>query len=785
MVKTSAELIKGVKLSESFLAQYRNKQPKWGFGGLGYIVYLRTYSRKKADGTLERWDETVQRITEGNFVIEAKRLAEIGNLTDAKVADLVTEMERFYHLVFNLVMTPPGRGLWMSGTEYAEKVGDAENNCWGVSMRPQSYFSGEKPRVSFAPVFTFDQAMKGGGVGINIQRKYVNQIPKVENTLNIKFICDSLHDDYESELETLVDECAFKFWLRNDIENIPHLLEVKDSREGWAEALGKVIDAHYDGTAELVIDISDVRPRGTDIKGFGGVASGPSPLVTMLTKVNEILNRRVNDYVTPTEWGDVVQLIGTCVVAGNVRRTALILIGDQNDKEYVESKNYSLPQNLEASQWRWASNNSVDISAHTDRETLRNLSINIYYNGEPGYVNVELSRNFGRIVDGFKKDIDGEVEVFNPCGEITLPNGSPCNLFEINLPRVHELIAKGVEGEHLYEEVAFLAARYAYRITFRHYEWEATRDVVSRHRRLGVGITGITDWVLMKFGDKAIIGFDDEGNAKYNEEVARELDRLYIYVKESNLAQAVDLDANPSIKVTTVKPSGTVSLLMGCSPGQHYHWAPFMLRRIRMASSAPLIPVLQECGYHIEPAVVGFNADGTKKLDPNTLVVEFPVKAPTADHTKFQSAGDVPLREQAALQALLATYWSDNAVSATLSFKKAHAKPVYFADGSMLLDKFGQPELKVDKRDEDAIIEEITDILDRYKGVIKSTSLLPHATDTYPQMPYEEISKERYEEMVARITAKPWEVINGAVKAEEDEAVDSSQECIGGSCPIR
>jgi ribonucleoside-triphosphate reductase (thioredoxin) len=152
-----------LKLSESFLAQYRNKQPKWGFGGLGYIVYLRTYSRKKADGTLERWDETVQRITEGNFRIEAKRLSEIGKLTIEKLSELTAEMERFYHLVFNLVMTPPGRGLWMSGTEYAERVGDAENNCWGVSMRPQPYFNGESPRVSFAPVFTFDQAMKGGG----------------------------------------------------------------------------------------------------------------------------------------------------------------------------------------------------------------------------------------------------------------------------------------------------------------------------------------------------------------------------------------------------------------------------------------------------------------------------------------------------------------------------------------------------------------------------------------------------------------------------------------------
>jgi len=369
--------------------------------------------------------------------------------------------------------------------------------------------------------------------------------------------------------------------------------------------------------------------------------------------------------------------------------------------------------------------------------------------------------------------------------EITLPNASPCNLFEINLPRIHELISKGIETEKLYEEVAYLAARYAYRITFRPYEWEATRNIVTRHRRLGVGVTGITDFVLMKFGEKAILGFDDDGNPIFNEDVTKFFDKLYQYVREANRAQAKDLQANESIKVTTVKPSGTVSLLMGVSPGQHYHWAPYMIRRVRLATNAPLVPILRECGYHIEPAIVGYNTDGTYKYDYNTLVVEFPVKAPTAEHPKFQSAGEVPLREQAALQALLATYWSDNAVSATLTFKKTQPKPVYFADGTMLLDKFGNPELKIDKRDEDAIIEEITDVLDRYKDVIKSTSLLPHATDVYPQMPYEEITKERYEEMVTKLKAKPWEIIDGAIKAEEDEVEDIVGECAGGHCPIK
>lgn len=407
-------LIDRVKLSGEFLSQYQGKQPKWGFGGLGYIVYLRTYSRKKADGTLERWDETVKRITEGNFKIEAKRLHELSKLDKSRVQLLNEEMERFYHLVFNLVMTPPGRGLWMSGTEYAERVGDAENNCWGVSMRPQEYILGDgQPKVSFAPVFTFDQAMKGGGVGANIQRKYVNQIPKVSNHLSIRFQCDPTHKDYDGELKPLgVEDQPMSMM------DAPYFgwknVYVEDSREGWAKALGNVIDAHYEGATKMFIDISNVRSRGSEIKGFGGVASGPAPLVDMLQKVNNILNSRVDDYVTPTEWGDVIQNIGCCVVSGNVRRTALILIGDKNDKEFVESKNYSLPQNQVASQWRWASNNSIDIDSNTDRETLRQVAYNIYYNGEPGYVNVDLSRNFGRIIDGFHKDIDGEVEVFNP-----------------------------------------------------------------------------------------------------------------------------------------------------------------------------------------------------------------------------------------------------------------------------------------------------------------------------------------------------------------------------------
>lgn len=761
-----------IRLSDEFLAQYKGRQPKWGFDGLGYIVYLRTYARKKPDGTLEDWWETVRRFTEGNFKIEAKRLAELGKLTPERKAKLIAEMERFYHLAFNLVILPPGRGIWMSGTEYAERVGDAENNCWFVSMRPQPYEPGGEPKVSFAPVFTFDQAMKGGGVGVSIRSENVCQIPKVKNSVDLRFVCDSTHQDFE-ELRALkvANRQAWTLNARDPLLLRENRFIVPDSREGWAEALRWVIDAHYDGIESLVIDVSDVRPRGSEIKGFGGVASGPAPLVEMLAKVNEILNRRVGDYVTATEWGDIIQHIGCCVVAGNVRRTALILIGDPDDQEFIESKNYTLEKNKAASQWRWASNNSITITPNTPRRSLRKAAKNIYYNGEPGVVNLEVARNYGRIIDGYQEGIDGEVEGFNPCGEITLPNGSPCNLFEINLPRIHELIEKGIESESLYEEVCYLAARYAYRVTFRSYEWAVTREIVERHRRLGVGITGITDWLLLAHnGDK------DSFNAA--------LDRLYQYVRKANEEHARELEANPSIKVTTVKPSGTVSILMGVSPGQHYHWSPYMVRRVRMAINAPLVDVLLKCGYHVEPAIKGFDDDGKPVYDNHTVVVEFPVKAPTAEHPQFRSAKDVSLQEQAELQAILQTYWSDNAVSATLTFKKPEPKPVFFEDGEIYRDKYGNPELKIDPREEEAVIEELTDVLDRYKNTFKSTSLLPHATGTYAQMPYEEISKEKYEEMVAKIKAKPWEVAGGGLSGGDDD-IDESLECVGGACPIR
>jgi ribonucleoside-triphosphate reductase len=717
-------------LGENFIAQYRNRQPNWGFDGLGWVVYVRTYAREKADGTLESIWETAERVTLGNFNIP---------LINGEIDPTVTkeEVERFYHLFFNLAIAPPGRGWWMSGTEYAKTNGDALNNCWYIDVKPLPRRTGEDPKPSTPFVFTFDQAMKGGGVGAGIYSENVSQFPVTTNTVELQFVVKENHPVVRE-----LDDLGISY-MHSYKEIIPSkqkslYFKAPDSREGWDDSLAVVIDSHFDGTTKVYVDLSDIRPRGVKIKRFGGTASGPAPLAKGLLQINSIFNRAATEQrkITTVEAGDCIQIIGTVVVAGNVRRTALILLGDEEDTTFIESKDYS-KMGLEPSQWRWASNNSVRITVNTARKKLMELAEGIYYNGEPGIFNIDLSKNYGRIIDGYRQDIDGEVTGLNPCGEVTLPSGEPCNLFEINMLRCHEL---GID----WEEAAYLAARYTYRVTFMPYEWNMSRENVYKNRRLGVGVTGVADYLL--------IGCN--GN---DGKLAQVLDQTYKAVRETNKEHAKALGTKPSIKVSTVKPSGSMSKVMGVSAGQHLHWDRYFIQRMRIAADAPVMDLIYRCGYPVEPVINGRKEDGTPNYDHTTCVVEFPVKAPTAEHPNFKSSFDVSLADQARMQAILQTYWSDNAVSATLSFHKNNENP-------------------------QAVIDEIAEVLIKYQTIFKSTSLLPHAVGTYDQMPWESITKEEYEARVSRINGKPWDFIDNGLKHLADVLED---ECTTGACPIR
>ncbi len=709
-----------IELSNEFIEKAKNNPPKWG--PLGWITYKRTYARWLEDTQrYEEFYETIKRVVEGNINLDPRLKKE--KVSIVELVELQKEAQDLFNTFYSLQALPPGRGLWISGTDYAEQHGDALNNCWFISVRPQPYGKSEivpfyaahnEELVSMPFSFLFDQSMKGGGVGFSVAQENIKRIPKVEKAVDIRILCDESNGDFE------------KFTL-DEPNNLAVTYKVPDSREGWVEAFAMMVDAHFksDMPEVINIDISDIRAEGARIKGFGGIASGAAPLIDLLRIVNELLNERVGGFLTSVDATDLMNLIGKTVVSGNVRRTAEIALGDAEDTDFLVMKQ----DKEKLMSHRWASNNTVLI--RKDFDNYDPIAEAIGVNGEPGMANLYLARNYGRIIDGFNTSADQDVEGWNPCGEITLENGENCNLVEV-FPRI---ISR--EGGDI-RKILKLVARYAKRVTFCDYDWEVTRNVVEKNRRIGVSLSGLQDWILENYG-AAVIGWDN-GKPIYNKELAQELDDLYNSVKAADIEYSDLLECRQSIKITTVKPSGTVSLLAGVSPGIHWNYAPYYIRRIRFPKNDQLLELLKQGNYQMEPDVYSETA----------TVVEFYVKAPGAECENFKSAGTVSIEEQIATQAFIQTYWADNSVSCTITFKEEEK-------------------------------EKIAALLKQYKGIIKSTSMLPYTNHGFEQMPYDPIEKYEFEGLSKTILARP-EEIEG--KLEKGELVEIGG-CAGGACPVR
>jgi adenosylcobalamin-dependent ribonucleoside-triphosphate reductase len=848
------------KLDDDFIAEFVGKEPGWG--ELGWFTFKRTYARRveRADGTsirTEEWTEVVRRVVEGNLNI----------LADDPV---VTQEygQKLYRLIWNLVFTPPGRGLWISGTPFAERTGDAFNNCWFVETRPWHY--GESNQIfknweidpneklpSYPFVFLFDQSMKGGGVGFSAEEDVVAEIPMVRNKVNLYFRLREDHPDFE-EVKAKAIELGASF---NTGVVVPrgHYMMIGDEREGWAESYGVTIDEHFrhEKTVDIEFDLSDIRESGKPIKGFGGTASGSAPLLELLWYANKKLNERVGGYIDSVLATDLHNHAGRCTVAGNVRRTAEVALGSNKDKKFTNMKNYLLVGHVvkewvenektkkfepvlktveelmvegysfeQASEdyetaWaqnnhRWASNNSIVIDDPRNYD-FGFIAPAIEANGEPGIFNRFLAQNFGRIIDGYKAKTD-KARGGNPCMEIPLESGEPCNLVEYHLPVAHRLGIK-------HEEVIPFMVHLTKRVTFTKYDWEQSAQVINRNRRIGVSLSGVMDWVLLKFGKGAITGWKvydiDEwhdqlwkdqdvkpvdivrGNTPpseekladlyvfmndlhikkghrenrrrkylvrklakegyqdkyrlepmYNQELLQEIDYMYKLVIQSDieysalLTQALGYQVNPSVRDTTNKPSGTVALLSGISPGIHSHYFRYGKRRIRVQSNDPLLKLVELAGYYTEPA----------SQNPGSHVIEFPFKAPTADYADFRSADEVTIEEQFALQSLMCVYWADNMVSCTITFHEDE-----------------KPKIKHQ--------------LEQYRMRIKSTSLLPYSGHGYIQAPYEPTSKETWEAMNKKIHMKPHDLYNLLMASGDFEDNEMSLaemvECQGGHCPTR
>ncbi|MFW9941550.1 MAG: ATP cone domain-containing protein [Candidatus Thorarchaeota archaeon] len=618
----------GFRLDDDFINQFRGKQPDWG--PIGYITYKRTYARiiEGEDRKEEFW-ETIRRVVEGCYSIQKEHCMKLSLPWNDQKAQKSAQV--MFEKIWNFKFSPPGRGLWMMGTEFIARHGSMSlNNC--------GFASTEDIDLKYSKAFEFvmDALMLGVGVGFDTKGTGKIKIQKPK-------------------------EGTFNF-------------ELEDSREGWVESLKLILEAYFLGKQIPSFDFSKIRPAGEPIRGFGGIASGPKPLREMLEDIQKILETRIGQTITSVDIVDIMNHIGKCVVAGNVRRSAEIALGDPTDFDFVTCK-----QDEEALySHRWASNNSVFAFKGLDYSFIADQ---ITVNGEPGIFWLDNARNYSRMGDApdFK---DKKVAGVNPCGEQSLESFELCCLVE-TFPSRHESYEE-------FEDTLKYAYLYSKSVTLVNTHWQETNAVMLKNRRMGISQTGIIE-AFVKHGRRKMLEWSD---------------KAYKYLRELDEQYSDWLCIPKSIKITTVKPSGTVSLLPGVTPGIHYPHSEFYIRRIRLSKNSDLIEHIRNAGYKIED----------DSYSPNTVVAEFPIHETYFDRSK----NEVSIWEQAANAIDYQRVWSDNQVSITITFKAEEA-------------------------------DQIKHVLQFCEDKLKSASFLPIKEHGYKQAPYEEVTKEEYEEMISNV----------------------------------
>ena len=544
---------------------------------------------------------------------------------------------------------------------------------------------------AFLPVDSarsFDETMYilmcGTGVGFSVEYKYINKLPAVPESL----------------------------------EKSTTVITVEDSKQGWAKAYRELLALLWSGQIPA-IDVSKVRPAGARLKTMGGRSSGPQPLINLFDFTIAKFKNATGRNLKPIECHDIMCKIGEVVVVGGVRRSAMISLSNINDIEMAQAKSGNW---WEASPQRALSNNSVAYSRKPDMEQFIAEWKSLYdsKSGERGIYNVAAAQaqaaKYGR------RDPDIHYGT-NPCSEIILRPYQFCNLSEVVL-RENDT-KKDIERK---VELATILGTWQSTLTDFKYIRKIWKDNTEEERLLGVSLTG-------QFGHKFMSGKEDLVS----------LEAFLMTLRESarakNKDEAGKIGIPESAAITCVKPSGTVSQLVGVSSGMHAWHSPYYIRTVRGSKGDPISTFLKEVGIPVEDDV----------MKPNdTYVFSFPVKAPDGAIVR----NDLTAIEHLNIWLVYQRAWCEHKPSITVSVKEDEWMEV----GAWVYKHF-----------------------DEVSGI----SFLPHSDHSYKQAPYQEVTKEEYEALVEKMPKDiRWEDLS-FYETEDGTSTNATLACSSdGNCEL-
>ena len=636
---------------------------------LGEFVYLRTYARWiESEQRRETWIETVDRYV--GFMKE--------NLGDKLTKKEYAEIRE---AILKQEVMPSMRAMQFSGAP-ARKCNTCFYNC---------SFTAPVKLEDFAEIMYL--SMQGTGVGFAVESQNIEQLPQIQKQTG---------------------------------EKLPTHIVV-DSKEGWCDALTLGLRTWYTGR-DIEFDFSMIRPAGARLKTMGGKASGPEPLRSLLQFARERILKRQGRRLRTIDAHDIICKIGECVVAGGVRRSAMISLSDLDDLELRDAKKGQFY--LTDPHRAMANNSAVYEQKPTNAELMDEwVALMKSGSGERGIFNrgaLEktmpkrrfkfLEQKHGAKTGGSMKDYIGQVGT-NPCGEIVLQSKQFCNLSEV--------IARPQDDEKSLVRKAQLAAilgTYQSTLTKFNYISEDWKKNCEDERLLGVSITGQWDCPAVR-------------EAK----VMRKMRAATIVTNEK---YAKRFGVNPSNSITCVKPSGTVSQTFDCSSGLHPRHSQYYIRRVRITATDSLFKMMRDQGIPHHPEV------GQAAGEANTYVLEFPVKAPPASVFK----NDLTALQQLEYWKLVKLNWTEHNPSATIS---------------------------VGEEEWVAVVAWLYENWD----IVGGLSFLPREAHVYRLAPYEPIDKAAYDRLAQNFPQIDYSKLYIYEKTDETEQAKELA-CAGGTCEI-